>query len=130
VSEGNNLVACVTNYVSWGYFYFRQSGESFDEGFQSVPVNWRISSKRKRAFFGLLAGITGGWTSLFDGKTLIGWQVKGLESRCSSTNTTACGSSSKTSASDRSGRKCLPTVSKPAKHAQTSQGQFYVAYAI
>ena len=77
--EGNNLVACVTNYVSWGYFDFRESGESFDEGFQSVPVNWRISSERKRAFFGRLADITGGWTRLFDGQTLNGWQVKGLE---------------------------------------------------
>jgi hypothetical protein len=77
--EGNNLVACVTNYVSWGYFDFRQQGEPFDEGFQSVPVNWRISSDRKRAFFGLLAEITGGWISLFDGKTLSGWHVKSVE---------------------------------------------------
>jgi hypothetical protein len=57
--EGNNLVACVTNHVSWGYFDFRQQGEPFDEGFQSVPVNWQISSQRKRAFFDKLAEITG-----------------------------------------------------------------------
>ena len=57
--EGNNFVACVTNYVSWGYFDFRQREERFAEGFQSVPVNWRISSPRKKAFFGLLAEITG-----------------------------------------------------------------------
>jgi hypothetical protein len=57
--EGNNFVACVENYTSWGYFDFRQEGEGFDEGFQSVPVNWGISSSRKRAFFDLLAEITG-----------------------------------------------------------------------
>ena len=34
-------------------------GEGFDEGYQSVPVNWRISSERKRGFFNLLKEITG-----------------------------------------------------------------------
>jgi hypothetical protein len=34
-------------------------GESFDEGYQSVPVNWRISSERKRGFFKLLREMTG-----------------------------------------------------------------------
>jgi hypothetical protein len=77
--EGNNLVACVTNYVSWGYFDFRQTDEGFDEGYQSVPVNWQINSDRKRAFFNLTAEITGGWTSLFDGKTMSGWSVKRVE---------------------------------------------------
>jgi len=33
--------------------------EGFDEGYQSVPVNWGISSERKRQFFKLLAEITG-----------------------------------------------------------------------
>ncbi len=56
----NNLVACVKEYASWGYFDFRRQGEGFDEGFQSVPVNWTISSDRKRAFFDLLKEITGG----------------------------------------------------------------------
>jgi hypothetical protein len=57
--EGNNFVACVSQYASWGYFDFRQKGEGFDEGYQSVPVNWQISSERKRAFFNLLMEITG-----------------------------------------------------------------------
>lgn len=57
--EGNNMVACVANYASWGYFDFRRAGEGFDQGFQSVPVKWQISSDRKRAFFNLLAEITG-----------------------------------------------------------------------
>lgn len=55
----NNFTACVKNRASWGYFDFRQKGEPFDEGFQSVPVNWAISSDRKRAYFRLLAEITG-----------------------------------------------------------------------
>lgn len=61
-SEGvtNNFMACVKNYVSWGYFDWRQRGEGYDEGFQSVPVNWQISSDRKRTFFNLVAEITGG----------------------------------------------------------------------
>ncbi len=55
----NNFVACVRNYASWGYFDFREEGEEFNEGFQSVPANWQISSDRKRAFFDLVAEITG-----------------------------------------------------------------------
>lgn len=55
----NNFVAAVSEYASWGYFDFRMQGEGFDEGFQSVPVNWSISSDRKRSFFKLLAEITG-----------------------------------------------------------------------
>jgi hypothetical protein len=35
------------------------AGEGFDEGFQSVPVNWQISSSRKKGFFTLLSQITG-----------------------------------------------------------------------
>ncbi len=56
----NNFVAAVSEYAGWGYFDFRMRGEtSFDEGFQSVPVNWTISSDRKAGFFNLLAEITG-----------------------------------------------------------------------
>lgn len=57
--EGNTFMECVKNYVSWGYFDFRLADEGFDEGFQSVPVNWSISSERKRTFFNRLAEITG-----------------------------------------------------------------------
>jgi hypothetical protein len=34
--------------------------EGFDEGYQSVPVNWSISSDRKKGFFNKLEEITGG----------------------------------------------------------------------
>jgi hypothetical protein len=58
--EGNNFVASVKNYASWGYFDFRrpQENDEYNEGYQSVPVNWQISSERKRNFFDLLAKIT------------------------------------------------------------------------
>ena len=56
----NNFVAAVGAYASWGYFDFRMKGEGFDEGYQSVPVNWGLSSARKRGFFTLLKEITGG----------------------------------------------------------------------
>jgi hypothetical protein len=55
----NNFIAAVSEYASWGYFDFRMKGEGFDDGYQSVPVNWRISSGRKRAFFTLLKEMTG-----------------------------------------------------------------------
>lgn len=55
----NNFIAAVGEYASWGYFDFRMKGEGFDEGYQSVPVNWGISSARKRGFFGLLKEMTG-----------------------------------------------------------------------
>jgi hypothetical protein len=55
----NNFTAAVSEYASWGYFDFRMKGEGFDDGYQSVPVNWRISSSRKRAFFTLLKDMTG-----------------------------------------------------------------------
>src|SRR5262245_34288063 len=56
----NNFVAAISEYASWGYFDYRMKGEGFDEGYQSVPVNWGISSARKREFFRLLGEITGG----------------------------------------------------------------------
>ncbi len=55
----NNFVAAVGEHASWGYFDFRMKDEGFEEGYQSVPVNWGISSARKRGFFKLLAEITG-----------------------------------------------------------------------
>ncbi len=56
----NNCTAAVRAGASWGYFDYRRQGEGFAEGFQSVPVDWSISSDRKRAFFTLLEEITGG----------------------------------------------------------------------
>jgi hypothetical protein len=55
----NNCIAAVREYASWGYFDYRMNGEDFDEGYQSVPVNWGISSSRKRGFFTLIQDMTG-----------------------------------------------------------------------
>jgi hypothetical protein len=55
----NNFTAAVGEYASWGYFDWRMPGEGFDDGYQSVPVNWGISSPRKKGFVKLLGEITG-----------------------------------------------------------------------
>lgn len=55
----NNFSAAIGEYASWGYFDYRKKNESFDEGYQSVPVNWTTSSDRKKGFFKLLSEITG-----------------------------------------------------------------------
>jgi len=55
----NNFLAAVSVGAGWGYFDFRMKDEGFAEGYQSVPVNWGISSARKRGFFKLLAEISG-----------------------------------------------------------------------
>jgi hypothetical protein len=55
----NNFLSALGEYASWGYFDYRMKDEGFDEGYQSVPVNWGISSDRKRGFFKLLSDITG-----------------------------------------------------------------------
>jgi hypothetical protein len=56
----NNFVAAIAEGASWGYFDYRMQGEEFNDGYQSVPVNWGISSPRKQAFFNLLRDITVG----------------------------------------------------------------------
>jgi hypothetical protein len=56
----NNFIAAVKSYASWGFFDFRMKGESFEDGYQSVPVDWGINSERKKEFFRLLREITGG----------------------------------------------------------------------
>ncbi len=56
----NNFVAATSEHASWGFFDYRMKGEEVDEGYQSVPVNWGISSARKRGFFTLLREMTGG----------------------------------------------------------------------
>ena len=55
----NNFAAATQAHASWGYFDFRRAGEGFDEGYQSVPVNWGISSARKRGFFDVVASLSG-----------------------------------------------------------------------
>lgn len=58
-AESNNFVEAVKNYASWGFFDYRLKNESFENGFQSVPVDWGIHSPRKKSFFKKLKEITG-----------------------------------------------------------------------
>jgi hypothetical protein len=58
--DKNNFTVAVENYVSWGFFDYRRDGEAFEEGYQSVPVDWGINSQRKKEFFNLVKEITGG----------------------------------------------------------------------
>lgn len=64
--DNYNMKAAVEAYASWGFFDYRHPGEGFEEGFQSVPVDWSINSERKKAFFERLKEITGGFAD--DGK--------------------------------------------------------------
>ena len=54
----NNMLAAIGEGASWGYFDYRQVREKYHDGFQSLPVDWTISSPRKRGFFQLLKQIT------------------------------------------------------------------------
>ena len=53
----NNFIAAISEYASWGYF--DPGRNNYHDGYQSPPVNWGINTERKRAFFSLLAEITG-----------------------------------------------------------------------
>jgi hypothetical protein len=61
----NNLLVATAHHASWGYFDAgpgaggSSARSDYVEGFQNVPVNWRINTPRKRAFFRLLYEITG-----------------------------------------------------------------------
>jgi hypothetical protein len=57
--ELNNFTAAISAYASWGYFDYRMKDEGFEEGYQSVPVDWGINSERKKGFFELMKEITG-----------------------------------------------------------------------
>ncbi|HZF64419.1 MAG TPA: hypothetical protein VEZ55_08045, partial [Chitinophagaceae bacterium] len=55
----NNFIAATSEYASWGYFDYRMKNEGPEQGYQSVPVMWGISSERKKGFFEKLKEITG-----------------------------------------------------------------------
>lgn len=59
LEQQNNFTSAVKCYASWGYFDYRMKDEGFSDGYQSVPVDWGISSERKKQFFGLMKEITG-----------------------------------------------------------------------
>jgi CubicO group peptidase (beta-lactamase class C family) len=54
----NNFLAATKKHASWGYFDYRMKNEKFEDGYQSVPVDWTINSPRKKAFFNTLKEMT------------------------------------------------------------------------
>ena len=53
----NNFVAALSRYASWGYF---DPGENnYRDGYQSVPVNWGLSTPRKQSFFTFAKEVAG-----------------------------------------------------------------------
>jgi hypothetical protein len=61
----NHLVAATAAHASWGYFDpgagagGRAARSDYVQGFQNVPVNWRLNTDRKRDFFNLVHQATG-----------------------------------------------------------------------
>ena len=61
----NNFTSALSRYAGWGYFDpgegagGRAAFGNYLDGYQNPPVNWRINTPRKRAFFGLLRDVTG-----------------------------------------------------------------------
>jgi len=50
----------VRNHISWGYFDYRRKGiTDLKEGYQSIPVDWKINSDNKKAFFEKVKEISG-----------------------------------------------------------------------
>ena len=50
----NHFVAATCVGASWGYFDYRMLNEPYEDGYQSVPVDWGVNSERKKGFFNLL----------------------------------------------------------------------------
>jgi len=63
----NNMINAFNAHASWGYFDFRgvkghqgsEVDEPFEDDFQTVPVDWTISSERKKSFFEFLSKVSG-----------------------------------------------------------------------
>ena len=54
----NHFIAATKEHVSWGFFDYRMKDEKFEDGYQSMPADWGINSKRKKSFFELLKKMT------------------------------------------------------------------------
>jgi hypothetical protein len=53
----NNFMAAISRGTSWGYF--DPGKNDYEDGYQSVPVNWGLNTERKRAFFDLVKEMSG-----------------------------------------------------------------------
>lgn len=57
----NNMLAALSEYASWGFFDpgSPKDEDRYKDGYQSPPVNWGLSTPRKRDFFASVRQITG-----------------------------------------------------------------------
>jgi hypothetical protein len=55
--SANNFLVALSRAASWGYF--DPGANNYQDGFQSVPVDWQLSTPRKQAFFALAREISG-----------------------------------------------------------------------
>lgn len=65
----NNFLAAISEYAGWGYFdnageidsstHFNPALGNYKDGYQNIPIEWKISSERKKAFFKLVKEISG-----------------------------------------------------------------------
>lgn len=53
----SNMRKAIESYASWGFF--DPGKNDYDDGYQSMPVNWAINSPRKKAFFQFVKQVTG-----------------------------------------------------------------------
>ncbi len=53
----NNFLSAIGEYASWGYF--DPGASDYADGYQCPPVNWGLSTNRKKAYFQLLREVTG-----------------------------------------------------------------------
>ena len=53
----NNMLAALSRYASWGYF--DPGKNDYEDGYQSVPVNWGLNTERKQAFFDFARNVSG-----------------------------------------------------------------------
>ena len=53
----NNFVAAISKYASWGCLDIGEN--NYVDGYQSPPVNWKLSTARKEGFFKLAKEISG-----------------------------------------------------------------------
>jgi len=57
-TDENNFMSAVSRGASWGFF--DPGANDYEDGYQSPPVNWGLSTDRKQGFFDLVKQMSGG----------------------------------------------------------------------
>ena len=53
----NNMLAAINSYCSWGYF--DPGLNDYENGFQSVPTQWKVNTPLKKSFFQKVGEVSG-----------------------------------------------------------------------